>query len=74
VAEARRAIGWREVLLVSAIVVVATLGAAFGTSLLPEGVQRIVFHTPLLIVVLVGGTASMLWRVSRRPPDGPPEA
>ncbi len=68
-AEARRAPGWREVLIVAAIVVVATLGAAFGTSLLPEPVQRVIFHTPLLITILVVGTGALLWRISRRPPD-----
>ena len=54
------------VLAVGAVVVVAVLGAAFGTSLLPRGVQEFVFHSPLLIVVLVGGTAWVLWRIGRR--------
>ena len=59
----------REVLTVlgvGALVVVAVLGAAFGTSLLPTGFQEVVFHSPLLIAVLVGGTAWVLWRIGRR--------
>ena len=59
----------REVLTVlgvGAIVVVLVLGAAFGTSLLPEDVQEFVFHSPLLILVLLVGTAWVLWRIGRR--------
>jgi uncharacterized membrane protein len=68
VVESRRVPGWREVLLVAALVVVLVLGAAVGTSLLPEPVQRFIFHTPLLIGVLVAGTGLLLWRIARRPP------
>ena len=51
--------------------VAVVLGAAILTSVLPVDVQRIVFHTPLLIVVLIVGTAGLLWRIAmRRPPDG----
>jgi hypothetical protein len=39
---------------------------AFGTSLLPTVLQEVVFHSPLLIAVLVGGTAWVLWRIGRR--------
>ena len=59
----------REVLTVlgvGGVVVAVVLGAAFGTSLLPEGLQEVVFHSPLLIAVLVGGTAWVLWRIGRR--------
>lgn len=59
----------REVLIVlgaGAVVVAVVLGAAFGTSLLPREVQQVVFHSPLLIAVLVGGTAWVLWRIGRR--------
>ncbi|HEU0234878.1 MAG TPA: hypothetical protein VFR14_00410 [Candidatus Limnocylindrales bacterium] len=59
----------REVLTVLGVggaVVVVVLAAAFGTSLLPEGLQEVVFHSPLLIAVLVGGTAWVLWRIGRR--------
>jgi FtsH-binding integral membrane protein len=61
--------GLREVLLVAALAVAGVLGAAVLTSLLPQEIQRIVFHAPLTIVVLVVGTAFVLWRVAtRRPP------
>ncbi len=58
--------GWREVLIVSACVVAVVLGLAVLTSLLPTQVQEVVFHTPLLIVVLIVGTGGWLWRVARR--------
>ena len=64
--------GWREVLIVAGAVVVVVLGAAFLTSVLPTGAQEIVFHTPLAILVLIVGTAWLLWRIARRP-AGPPE-
>lgn len=60
--------GWREVLVVAALVVTTVLGAAILTSLLPTGAQEVVFHTPVAIVVLVLGTAWLLWRISRRAP------
>jgi hypothetical protein len=59
----------REVLTVigvGAAVVAVVLGAAFGTSLLPRSVQEFVFHSPLLIAVLIGGTGWVLWRIGRR--------
>lgn len=66
---AERQIGLRDVLLVAAAVVAIVLGIAMATSLLPTGVQSIVFRTPLLIIVLILGTAAMLWRIAgRRPP------
>ncbi len=65
---AARPAGWREVVVVAAAVVAVVLGAALLTSLLPEQVQRLVFHTPLAIVVLIAGTAIVLWRLARRPP------
>ena len=40
---------------------VVVLGAAIATSLLPADGQAIVFRTPLLIVVLLIGTAAALW-------------
>ena len=46
------------------------LGLAVVTSLLPTQVQEIVFHTPLLIVILIAGTGYWLWRVSRRQSEG----
>ena len=59
--------GWREVLLVAATAVAVVLGAAVLTSALPTGAQEFVFHTPIAIIVLVIGTAWLLWRISRRP-------
>ena len=68
---AERVIGFREVLGAAAVSLVVVLGAAVATSLLPPEGQAIVFRTPLLIVVLLVGTAAALWRISRpRPPDG----
>lgn len=63
-----RAPGWREVLLIAASVVVVVLGAAALTGLLPTEAQRVVFHSPLAIGVLIVGTMLVLWRVARRPP------
>lgn len=60
----------RDVVVAAILVVGLVLGAAVVTSLLPEGVQRLVFHTPLAILVLAAGTGWVLWRVaSRRPPS-----
>jgi FtsH-binding integral membrane protein len=62
--------GLREVLLLAAAVIVTVLIAAGVTALLPREGQGVVFHTPLLIVVLVVGTALVLWRILRSPgPD-----
>ena len=59
----------RDVLVVAALVVGAVLGAAFLTSVLPDQIQRVVFHTPLTIAILVVVTAWVLWRIAgRRPP------
>jgi FtsH-binding integral membrane protein len=63
-------LGLREVVLTAAACVVVVLGAAVLTSLLPADAQAVVFRTPLLIVVLIIGTAVALWRIARpRPPD-----
>ena len=65
-----RPVGWREVLIVAGIAVGVVLGAAVLTSVLPTEAQRAIFHTPLLIVVLVVGTGFVLWRIAaRRPPE-----
>ena len=48
--------GIREVALLAIAVVVTVLVAAGVTALLPRDGQAVVFHTPLLIVVLIGGT------------------
>ncbi len=68
--EARHQPGWREVVLVAAAVVAVVLGAAAVTGLLPTPIQQAIFHGPVLIVVLIVGTAWLLWRISRgRPVD-----
>lgn len=59
--------GLLDVLLVGAAVVGLVLAAAAVTALLPRDGQAVVFHTPLLIGVLIGGTAFVLWRILRRP-------
>jgi hypothetical protein len=59
--------GLREVLLVAAAVVLVVMLAAGATALLPGDGQAVVFHTPLLIVVLIAGTGLVLWRIIRRP-------
>ena len=63
--EARPQPGWREVLIVALVVVAVVLGAAVLTSVLPSDVQQAIFHLPILIVVLVVGTAWVLWRIAR---------
>jgi uncharacterized membrane protein len=62
--------GVREVILVAAAAAAVVLGAAIVTGLLPEPAQRLIFHFPVTIVVLVVGTAFVLWRIAtRRPPE-----
>ena len=59
--------GIRAVLLLAAAAVLVVMAAAGVTALLPAGAQDIVFHTPLLILVLIAGTGFVLWRILRRP-------
>ena len=65
-ADQTRAVGWREVLIVAAVAVGVVLGAAILTSGLPTDAQRVIFHTPLAIVVLLVGTGFVLWRIAVR--------
>jgi hypothetical protein len=70
VAEGRnRAVGWREVLIVAALAVGAVFGLQILTSVLPTDAQRAIFHTPVLIGVLIIGTGLVLWLIARRPPE-----
>jgi hypothetical protein len=65
---ASRTPGWREVIILAAAIVATVLGAAVVTSILPEQLQALVFHSPIAIVVLLAGTAFVLWRVSSGQP------
>ena len=65
-----RSTGLREALLVGELVVVAVLLAAVATFLAPGPIGDLVFRTPLLIAVLIGGTGAVLWRITRPGPDG----
>ena len=60
--------GWFEVLVVALTIVAVVLGAAALTSVLPTDVQGAIFHGPVLIVVLIVGTAWLLWRIGRGRP------
>ena len=70
-ADRPRTIGWRDVLIVAAVAVGVVLGAAILTSALPTDAQRVIFHTPLLIAVLLLGTGFVLWRIAARKPPEP---
>ena len=60
-----RSPGLREALLVGELVVVVVLLAGVSTFLLPGDGRDLVLRTPLLILVLIAGTAAVLWRISR---------
>ena len=64
-AEPSRANGLREALLVGELVVVAVLLAGVVTYLLPADARDLILRGPLLIFVLIVGTALVLWRISR---------
>ncbi len=51
----------------AAIVVAIVLAADAITGILPPGLQDVIVHTPAAIVVLVLGTALVLWRILRAP-------
>ena len=61
----RRNPGLREALLVGEIVVVIVLLAGVVTYLLPGDARDVILRTPVLILVLIAGTAAVLWRISR---------
>ena len=62
---AERSVGLRDVLVLAGACVVVVLGAAILTGFLPADAQGVVYRTPLLIVVLLVGTAAALWRIAR---------
>ena len=69
--ETRSQPGWRQVALVAAAVVAVVIGAAVVTSILPTPIQQAIFHGPVLIGVLIVGTAWVLWKIAHgRPIDG----
>lgn len=57
--------GVRDALLVGAAAVAIVAVAAVVTALLPPDARDVVFRTPLLILVLIVGTAGVLWRITR---------
>lgn len=62
---AERRPGLREAILLGALAVLAVLLAAVATFLAPAPARDLVFRTPLLILVLIGGTGLVLWRITR---------
>jgi uncharacterized membrane protein YbhN (UPF0104 family) len=65
---AHRSPGLREALVVGGLTVLVVLLAAVVTFLLPPEFGNVVFQTPLLIVVLIVGTAAVLVRITRPGP------
>ena len=59
----------RDVLVAAGLVVGVVLGAAVLTSLLPVEGQRVIFHSPVAISVLVVVTGWVLWRAAGRRPE-----
>jgi hypothetical protein len=59
--------GWRQAVLVLGIVLDVVLVVAAVTLAVPA-LRDVVLHTPVAIVVLVVGTALVLWRLAFRPP------
>jgi len=62
--------GGRDVAIVAAVAVAIVLGLEVVTTIVP-GARDLLAGTPLLITVLIVGTAAMLWLIAtRRTPDG----
>jgi UDP-N-acetylglucosamine:LPS N-acetylglucosamine transferase len=59
----------REVGLLAVLVVGGVLGLAAIATFVPP-VEDLFDRLPIAIIVLIGGTAWVLWRITRRP--GPP--
>lgn len=64
-----RPAGLREVLIVAAVAVGLILAAQIVTISLPDPISGILFRTPLVIVILIVGTAGLLWRIATRRPS-----
>ena len=52
--------------LVAAACVALVAAAVVVTILLPDDLEAVVYRTPLAIVVLIGVTAVVLWRIARQ--------
>ena len=63
--DANRSRGWLRALVVGGLAVDVVLVAASVTFLLPASLGDVVFRTPLLIAILIGGTAAVLWTITR---------
>lgn len=64
-----RQIGWREVLVVAVVAVAVVLGIDVLTTSVPA-LKEVVTGTPLVVALLVAGTAGLLWWLAaRRPPE-----
>lgn len=64
-----RQVGWREVLIVAALAVALVLGLDVITTNQPD-LKAAISRFPVLIVVMLVGTAALLWRISaHRPPE-----
>ncbi len=57
--------GVPQVVAVAAAIVAVVVAAAALTGLAPAPIRDLVLQTPLAIIVLVTGTAAVLWSVSR---------
>jgi hypothetical protein len=69
VAEGRRSVGWREVLIVAAIAVAAVLAVDALATFVPS-IGDLFRGTPVMVVLLLGASALVLWRIAaRRPPE-----
>jgi hypothetical protein len=68
VADERRT-GGREVVVVAAVAVAIVLGLEVVTTIVPSA-RDLLAGTPVLIAILIAGTAGMLWLIAnRRTPD-----
>ena len=64
-----RPVGWREVLIVAVVAVAVVLGIDVVTTSVPP-LKAVVTGTPLVVVLLIAGTAGLLWWLAaRRPPE-----
>ena len=68
-ADQARTVGWREVLIVAAVSVVAVLAVQVVATLVPP-IGDFVRGTPVVVIFMVVVTVIVLWRIAvRRPPE-----